>query len=57
VNRLPLPVSRNSGQPHNVITPLLHAVLNIYEKKGSIKKLILTLLESDQEVIFWSVFK
>ena len=31
VNRLPLPVSRNFGQPHNVITPLLHAVLNIYE--------------------------
>jgi hypothetical protein len=31
VNRLPLPVSRNFGQPHNVITPLLHAVLNIYK--------------------------
>ncbi len=31
MNRLPLPVSRNFGQPHNVITPLLHAVLNIYE--------------------------
>jgi hypothetical protein len=29
-----LPVSRNSGQPHNVITPLLHAVLNIYNVPG-----------------------
>ncbi len=28
--RLPLPDSGNSGQPHNVIPPLLHAVQNIH---------------------------
>jgi hypothetical protein len=44
--RLPLPGSGNSGQPHNVIPPLLHAVLNIHKSVDQINSLLTVVTKS-----------